>query len=107
MLVLSSDHREKGNLPKSSRMAEAASVDLSSVPGQVGTLVIGPDGNVYSATGELSDSQHTHTVQGLLHDTSKILKTDPFKRITLSYDKVQYVITVDGRTRNIYVVKKR
>ena len=83
-------------------------VDLEAVPNQIGTAILGStDGKVLKATGGLDneyDGAATCTaIYKMLLDSTKCLKEEPMRRLSISYTDYNYVVTLGHK--HIYIVK--
>ncbi|KNC77863.1 hypothetical protein SARC_09684, partial [Sphaeroforma arctica JP610] len=82
------------------------SIDLQRVTDQVGTMIISRGGDVLSSSGDLDGPNIQSTMIGILHDTGCVLDGAPLKRVCLTYDTFEYVLTLGGERGDIYVVKR-
>eukprot|EP01134_Creolimax_fragrantissima_P002758 CFRG2758T1 len=88
-------------------MAETSQlVNLTGMDRQVGTMIISQGGDIISATGELDGPNNQSTFFGILHDTGCLLDGTPLKRVCLTYDTFEFILTMGGESQHIYVVKK-
>jgi ragulator complex protein LAMTOR4 len=84
------------------------SVDLESVPNQVGTAVLNRDGGgtVVKCTGSLSEDGGANVcahVYQMLLDTSVCLDQEPLRRMSILFSDHNYVVTLGDK--HIYIVQ--
>lgn len=77
-------------------------VDLSNVPNQIGTAILDSDGNLLKATGEL-DQNACATIFKILLDAAKCLERDSLRRLSISFQDHNYVVTIGDK--HVYIVK--
>eukprot|EP01104_Vermistella_antarctica_P018655 TRINITY_DN6998_c0_g1_i1.p1 TRINITY_DN6998_c0_g1~~TRINITY_DN6998_c0_g1_i1.p1 ORF type:complete len:111 (-),score=6.87 TRINITY_DN6998_c0_g1_i1:210-497(-) len=86
---------------------------LEDIPNQTGSLVLGLNGSVQTASGEFEgNGEHVgRVVVNLLQDANSLIQnstakagaSDPFKRLTVTFTSFSYVIALTDSA--IYVVK--
>eukprot|EP00729_Bicosta_minor_P018874 gene18874-6627_t len=69
------------------------------VPNQLGVLVLDRTGKIISATGELAGQTSIAKVM------STEGKAEPFRRMTITFESVQYRVAITADTHQITVVK--
>ncbi|KJE97730.1 hypothetical protein CAOG_07834 [Capsaspora owczarzaki ATCC 30864] len=96
-------------MPEDTADVAAMQGAIERIPNLTGSLTLDLNGAVVSSTGDLADnaSETASTIHNLLRDTRGVLttgdKTEPFKRLSLVFEKFQYVVTIAHS--HIFVVK--
>ena len=85
------------------------SIDLESVPNQVGSAVLdAKDGNIVKTTGVLSNNDDSAAICAniyqMLLDSSVCLGEEPLRRLIVSYSDHNYVVTLGQK--QIFIVQQ-
>eukprot|EP01135_Chromosphaera_perkinsii_P006751 Nk52_evm1s576 gene=Nk52_evmTU1s576 len=81
--------------------------DIEQVPGQIGTLSMDFQGNILNESGDfIGDKTCAATTLHMLKDAAKLLKNDPFRKLTLVFQHVEFCIVMDEKRECIHIVKR-
>ncbi|KAL7477753.1 hypothetical protein ACHAW6_003549 [Cyclotella cf. meneghiniana] len=94
--------------PLSHLPAPPSTIDLDSIPNQIGHAVLSPDGTLLRPlTGSLSEKDVAIVFRMMLEVGTALKPTeDGLKRVTVGFGRVSYAVSV-GADGCIYIVKKR
>ncbi|KAL3797628.1 hypothetical protein HJC23_013460 [Cyclotella cryptica] len=96
------------NAPLNHLPAPPSTIDLDSVPNQIGHAVLSPDGTLLRPpVGSLSENDAAIVYRMMLEVGTALKPTEEgLKRVTVGFGRVSYAVVVGG-DGCLYIVKKR